>query len=137
MHCAPGARWHQQRYLPAAPSSTGLLALLPLLHWLLGNRTWGPLTGALTLSFLLLDALGCAFVKFQTHAEAQAAINTLHSSRTLPVSPTHIHVLDARSPPLTPTSAIPSSPHTLHSSLATPSPVSSLIFPPHPPWLGI
>lgn len=31
--------------------------------------------------------LGCAFVKFQTHAEAQAAINTLHSSRTLPVSP--------------------------------------------------
>ncbi|XP_012870555.1 PREDICTED: CUGBP Elav-like family member 3 isoform X17 [Dipodomys ordii] len=27
---------------------------------------------------------GCAFVKFQTHAEAQAAINTLHSSRTLP-----------------------------------------------------
>ncbi|OWK05117.1 CELF3 [Cervus elaphus hippelaphus] len=29
---------------------------------------------------------GCAFVKFQTHAEAQAAINTLHSSRTLPAS---------------------------------------------------
>ncbi|XP_076716511.1 CUGBP Elav-like family member 3 isoform X49 [Callospermophilus lateralis] len=28
---------------------------------------------------------GCAFVKFQTHAEAQAAINTLHSSRTLPM----------------------------------------------------
>lgn len=27
-------------------------------------------------------------MKFQTHAEAQAAINTLHSSRTLPVSPT-------------------------------------------------
>ncbi|XP_023580334.1 CUGBP Elav-like family member 3 isoform X36 [Trichechus manatus latirostris] len=27
---------------------------------------------------------GCAFVKFQTHAEAQAAISTLHSSRTLP-----------------------------------------------------
>ncbi|XP_034953874.1 CUGBP Elav-like family member 3 isoform X19 [Zootoca vivipara] len=27
---------------------------------------------------------GCAFVKFQTHAEAQAAINTLHGSRTLP-----------------------------------------------------
>ena len=26
-------------------------------------------------------------MKFQTHAEAQAAINTLHSSRTLPVSP--------------------------------------------------
>ncbi|KYO19701.1 CUGBP Elav-like family member 3 isoform X4 [Alligator mississippiensis] len=27
---------------------------------------------------------GCAFVKFQTHAEAQAAINALHGSRTLP-----------------------------------------------------
>ncbi|XP_035242436.1 CUGBP Elav-like family member 3 isoform X2 [Anguilla rostrata] len=27
---------------------------------------------------------GCAFVKFQSHAEAQAAINTLHGSRTLP-----------------------------------------------------
>ncbi|XP_068108565.1 CUGBP Elav-like family member 3 isoform X2 [Pyxicephalus adspersus] len=27
---------------------------------------------------------GCAFVKFQTHSEAQAAINALHGSRTLP-----------------------------------------------------
>lgn len=27
---------------------------------------------------------GCAFVKFQGHTEAQAAINTLHGSRTLP-----------------------------------------------------
>ncbi|XP_069506739.1 CUGBP Elav-like family member 3 isoform X7 [Ambystoma mexicanum] len=27
---------------------------------------------------------GCAFVKFQSHAEAQAAISTLHGSRTLP-----------------------------------------------------
>uniref|UniRef100_A0AAR2LFC4 RRM domain-containing protein n=1 Tax=Pygocentrus nattereri TaxID=42514 RepID=A0AAR2LFC4_PYGNA len=27
---------------------------------------------------------GCAFVKFQSHAEAQAAINSLHGSRTLP-----------------------------------------------------
>uniref|UniRef100_A0A670Z9E1 CUGBP Elav-like family member 3 n=1 Tax=Pseudonaja textilis TaxID=8673 RepID=A0A670Z9E1_PSETE len=27
---------------------------------------------------------GCAFVKFQMHAEAQAAISTLHGSRTLP-----------------------------------------------------
>ncbi|XP_043935880.1 CUGBP Elav-like family member 3 isoform X2 [Protopterus annectens] len=27
---------------------------------------------------------GCAFVKFQMHAEAQAAINALHGSRTLP-----------------------------------------------------
>lgn len=30
---------------------------------------------------------GCAFVKFQSNAEAQAAINALHGSRTLPVSP--------------------------------------------------
>ncbi len=29
---------------------------------------------------------GCAFVKFQGHAEAQAAINSLHGSRTMPVS---------------------------------------------------
>ena len=29
---------------------------------------------------------GCAFVKYQGHAEAQAAISTLHGSRTLPVS---------------------------------------------------
>lgn len=41
--------------------------------------------------------VGCAFVKFQSNAEAQAAINALHGSRTLPVSPqntlflTHIH----------------------------------------------
>uniref|UniRef100_A0A8C6WNZ5 Cugbp, Elav-like family member 3b n=1 Tax=Neogobius melanostomus TaxID=47308 RepID=A0A8C6WNZ5_9GOBI len=27
---------------------------------------------------------GCAFVKFQSHAEAQAAINSLHGSRTMP-----------------------------------------------------
>ncbi|NWR95839.1 CELF3 protein, partial [Furnarius figulus] len=27
---------------------------------------------------------GCAFVKFQSHAEAQAAIAALHGSRTLP-----------------------------------------------------
>ncbi|XP_040188394.1 CUGBP Elav-like family member 3 isoform X1 [Rana temporaria] len=27
---------------------------------------------------------GCAFVKYQTHSEAQAAINALHGSRTLP-----------------------------------------------------
>ncbi|XP_051999370.1 CUGBP Elav-like family member 3 isoform X3 [Xyrauchen texanus] len=27
---------------------------------------------------------GCAFVKFQSHAEAQAAVNSLHGSRTLP-----------------------------------------------------
>ncbi|KAJ0003448.1 hypothetical protein NQD34_008546, partial [Periophthalmus magnuspinnatus] len=29
---------------------------------------------------------GCAFVKFQTNAEAQAAINALHGSRTLPAT---------------------------------------------------
>ncbi|XP_035849340.1 CUGBP Elav-like family member 3 [Sander lucioperca] len=33
---------------------------------------------------------GCAFVKYQSNAEAQAAINALHGSRTLPVSP-HLH----------------------------------------------
>lgn len=29
---------------------------------------------------------GCAFVKYQSNAEAQAAISALHGSRTLPVS---------------------------------------------------
>lgn len=30
--------------------------------------------------------LGCAFVKYGSHAEAQAAINSLHGSQTMPVS---------------------------------------------------
>lgn len=29
---------------------------------------------------------GCAFVKFSSHQEAQAAINSLHGSQTMPVS---------------------------------------------------
>lgn len=29
---------------------------------------------------------GCAFVKYGSHAEAQAAINSLHGSQTMPVS---------------------------------------------------
>ena len=29
---------------------------------------------------------GCAFVKFSSHAEAQAAINSLHGGQTMPVS---------------------------------------------------
>lgn len=29
---------------------------------------------------------GCAFVKYSTHAEAQAAISALHGSQTMPVS---------------------------------------------------
>lgn len=31
---------------------------------------------------------GCAFVKFSSHAEAQAAINSLHGGQTMPVSNT-------------------------------------------------
>jgi len=30
--------------------------------------------------------LGCAFVKFSSHQEAQAAITSLHGSQTMPVS---------------------------------------------------
>lgn len=33
---------------------------------------------------------GCAFVKFSSHAEAQAAINSLHGGQTMPVSITFI-----------------------------------------------
>ncbi|GCC32801.1 hypothetical protein chiPu_0011265 [Chiloscyllium punctatum] len=32
------------------------------------------------------NSKGCAFVKFSAHAEAQAAINALHGSQTMPVS---------------------------------------------------
>ncbi|KAK5612189.1 CUGBP Elav-like member 3-A [Crenichthys baileyi] len=39
---------------------------------------------------------GCAFVKFQSNAEAQAAINALHGSRTLPVSSQQMHSLYIR-----------------------------------------
>lgn len=35
--------------------------------------------------------VGCAFVKFQSNAEAQAAISALHGSRTLPVSPPYTY----------------------------------------------
>jgi len=34
----------------------------------------------------VLCVAGCAFVKYQSNAEAQAAISALHGSRTLPVS---------------------------------------------------
>lgn len=34
--------------------------------------------------------LGCAFVKFSSHTEAQAAINSLHGGQTMPVSITII-----------------------------------------------
>jgi len=30
--------------------------------------------------------VGCAFLKFSSHAEALAAVNTMHGSRTMPVS---------------------------------------------------
>lgn len=42
-------------------------------------------------SFLFLSFsvyTGCAFVKFSSHAEAQAAINSLHGGQTMPVSKT-------------------------------------------------
>lgn len=46
-----------------------------------------------SLLFLLFSVFtGCAFVKFSSHAEAQAAINSLHGGQTMPVSTlNHIH----------------------------------------------
>lgn len=38
------------------------------------------------LKFSLSLSLGCAFVKFSSHGEAQAAINSLHGGQTMPVS---------------------------------------------------
>ncbi|XP_041086514.1 CUGBP Elav-like family member 5 [Polyodon spathula] len=37
------------------------------------------------------NSKGCAFVKYSTHAEAQAAISALHGSQTMPVSSNHQH----------------------------------------------
>ncbi len=36
---------------------------------------------------LYIMSLGCAFVKYSTHAEAASAINALHGSTTMSVSP--------------------------------------------------
>ena len=36
--------------------------------------------------FFLFSVAGCAFVKFSSHPEAQAAITSLHGSQTMPVS---------------------------------------------------
>lgn len=38
------------------------------------------------LPYVLFPLPGCAFVKYSSHAEAQAAINALHGSQTMPVS---------------------------------------------------
>ena len=35
--------------------------------------------------YFLYMCIGCAFVKFGTHQEAAAAINSLHGSQTMPV----------------------------------------------------
>lgn len=49
----------------------------------LHGLSWYPCN----LSYVLLFPLpGCAFVKYSSHAEAQAAINALHGSQTMPVS---------------------------------------------------
>lgn len=45
-----------------------------------------------SLLFLLFSVYtGCAFVKFSSHGEAQAAINSLHGGQTMPVSNTLWH----------------------------------------------
>jgi hypothetical protein len=44
------------------------------------------------LSLLFALEIGCAFVKFSTHAEAQTAINSLHGSQTMPVSISSTHL---------------------------------------------
>lgn len=38
------------------------------------------------LSVFFTVCTGCAFVKFSSHGEAQAAINSLHGGQTMPVS---------------------------------------------------
>ncbi|GIY97562.1 hypothetical protein CEXT_139301 [Caerostris extrusa] len=41
--------------------------------------------GKQSLTFLVFSHIGCAFVKFGSHSEAQAAIGALHGSQTMPV----------------------------------------------------
>lgn len=41
---------------------------------------------AVDLHLLFVAVSGCAFVKFPSHQEALAAINSLHGSQTMPVS---------------------------------------------------
>lgn len=52
-------------------------------YWVPVVCHWYPHNLSYVLLFLFL---GCAFVKYSSHAEAQAAINALHGSQTMPVS---------------------------------------------------
>ncbi|NWR47350.1 CELF3 protein, partial [Regulus satrapa] len=45
---------------------------------------YGPATAKSNLCHVPSVPLGCAFVKYGSHAEAQAAINSLHGSQTMP-----------------------------------------------------
>lgn len=55
--------------------------------WLAFAEKWMRID-SLTILLLLLHFSGCAFVKFGSHQEAQAAITSLHGSQTMPVSGT-------------------------------------------------
>ncbi|NXH81414.1 CELF3 protein, partial [Edolisoma coerulescens] len=52
--------------------------------WGIGWAPYGPSMAKSNLSHALTVPLGCAFVKYGSHAEAQAAINSLHGSQTMP-----------------------------------------------------
>ncbi|NXD57352.1 CELF3 protein, partial [Corvus moneduloides] len=52
--------------------------------WGTGWPPYGPAMAKSNLSHVLSVPLGCAFVKYGSHAEAQAAINSLHGSQTMP-----------------------------------------------------
>ncbi len=54
----------------------------------LKNKIWRPRNVCKCQSVFLtfFHSLGCAFVKYSSHAEAQAAISALHGSQTMPVS---------------------------------------------------
>ncbi|NXR36680.1 CELF3 protein, partial [Zosterops hypoxanthus] len=52
--------------------------------WGTGWAPYGPAMAKSNLSHVPSVPLGCAFVKYGSHAEAQAAINSLHGSQTMP-----------------------------------------------------
>ncbi|NWT03123.1 CELF3 protein, partial [Mionectes macconnelli] len=52
--------------------------------WGAGWARFGPTVAKSNLCCVPSVSLGCAFVKYGSHAEAQAAINSLHGSQTMP-----------------------------------------------------
>lgn len=84
---APSLNWQERCHWVSLLSfsdpevSSTLLSLGALTPWALMGGAPVPGRGS-----ACCVSAGCAFVKYSSHAEAQAAINALHGSQTMPVS---------------------------------------------------